>query len=149
MNPGAPGLDFETWKTANLNTLNYATKDLVPRCERQQGDVPGLLDRACKTALVRGADAGKTPRHNLAALRHEALQQTDIAVWDSVNLLSAELADLLAAEKLSASAGSALGPCAGSALGPSAAGAGRGTRAWAGFRCLRCARVGRSSRIFF
>jgi hypothetical protein len=130
MNPGAPGLDFETWKTANLNTLNYATKDLVPRCERQQGDVPGLLDRACKTALVRGADAGKTPRHNLAALRHKALQQTDVAIGNGVNLLGAELADLLAAEKLSASAGTALGSCARPALGTASAGA--GSRAGAG-----------------
>jgi hypothetical protein len=86
----------------------------VPRGKRQQGDVPGLLDGASQTALVRGANAGEPPRDNLAALGNKALQQTDIAVGDRVDLLSAELADLLAAEKLSASAGSTGGPSAGS-----------------------------------
>jgi len=76
----------------------------VARRERQQGDIPGLLDGARQAPLVRSAHPGKPAGHNLAALGHKALQQPDIAVRDRVNLLGAELADLLAAEKLSAAA---------------------------------------------
>ncbi len=75
----------------------------------QQGDVAGLLDRTGQTALVRGAHAGQAARHNLAALGHKPLQQTNIAVGNGVNLLGAELAHLLATEELAASAGSAAG----------------------------------------
>jgi hypothetical protein len=95
----------------------------VPGGKRQQRDVPGLLDGAGQTALVLGANAGKTPGHNLAALRHKALQQTDIAIRNGVDLLSAELANLLAAEKLAAAA---------RATGRTAAGAGSRARTWAG-----------------
>jgi hypothetical protein len=112
----------------SLRKLRSAIEALVPRCERQQGDVPGLLDGAGQAALVRGANAGETPGHDLAALGHKALQQTDIAVRDRVNLLGAELADLLAAEELAASAGTAGGTSAGAAGRPAAAGAG----SWAG-----------------
>ena len=59
---------------------------------------------------MRGADAGEAAGHNLAALGHKPLQQTDIPVGDGVDLLGAELADLLAAEELAASAGSAGSP---------------------------------------
>jgi hypothetical protein len=100
---------------------------LVARGKRQQGDVPGLLDGASQAALVRGANAGEPPRHNLAALGHKSLQQTNIAVRNRVNLFRAELANLLAAEKLTAATGSTGGPAArtaGSTRGP-AAGAGR------------------------
>ena len=97
----------------------------MPCGKRQQGDVPGLLDGAGQAALVRGANAGEPPGHDLAALGHKALQQPDIAVRDRVDLLGAELADLLAAEELAAAAGSAGGPSAGAAAGP-AAGAGPG-----------------------
>ena len=75
----------------------------MPCGKGQQGDVPGLLDGLGQAALVRGANAGEPPGHNLAALGHETLQQANIAVRDRVDLLSAELADLLAAEKLAAS----------------------------------------------
>jgi hypothetical protein len=92
----------------------------VPSGKRQQGDVPGLLDGAGKAALVLGANAGKAPGHDLAALGHEALQQTDIAIGDGVDLLSAELANLLATEKLAAAA---------RATGRTAAGAGSRARA--------------------
>jgi hypothetical protein len=85
---------------------------LVPCCKGQQGDIPGLLDGAGKAALMLGADAGQTAGHNLAALGHKPLQQTDIAVRDSVNLFRAELADLLATEELAASARAAGGTTA-------------------------------------
>jgi hypothetical protein len=87
----------------------------VPRGERQQGDVPSLLDRAGQATLVRGANACEPTRYDFAALCHKPLQQTNIAVRDRVNLLGAELADLLAAEELSASARSTRGPSAGTA----------------------------------
>ena len=91
----------------------------MPCGERQQSDIPGLLDGAGQAALVGGANAGQPPRHNLAALGHKPLQQPDIAVGDRVDLLGTELADLLAAKELSARAGTAGWPSAGSA-GPSA-----------------------------
>jgi hypothetical protein len=72
----------------------------VPCGKRQQGDIPGLLDGAGQAALVRGANAGETPGHDLAALGHKALQQANIAVRNRIDLLGAELADLLAAEEL-------------------------------------------------
>ena len=81
-----------------------ATSRLVPCGKRQQGDVAGLLDGAGQAALVRGANAGEPPGHNLAALGHKPLQQANIAVRDGVDLLGAELADLLAAEELAAAA---------------------------------------------
>jgi len=52
----------------------------VPRGKRQQGDVPGLLDGASQTALVRGANASEPPGYDLAALGHKALQKAHIAV---------------------------------------------------------------------
>ena len=89
----------------------------MPCRKRQQGDVPSLLDGAGQAALVRGADTGEPPRHNLAALGHKALQQTNIAVRNRIDLLGAELADLLAAEKLAASARAARRPSARTAAG--------------------------------
>jgi hypothetical protein len=93
----------------------------VPRCERQQGDIPGLLDGAGQAALVLGANTGKPTGHDLTALGHKPLQQTNVAVGDRIDLLCAELANLLAAEELAAAAGSTGGPAA---SGPAAAGAG-------------------------
>ena len=98
-------------KTA-LVLLHSFTSSLVPCSKGQQGDIPGLLNGAGKATLVLGADASQTAGHNLAALGHKALQQTDIAVGNGVNLFRAELADLLAAEKLAASARSAAWPAA-------------------------------------
>jgi hypothetical protein len=49
------------------------TSLLVASCERQQSDIAGLLDGTRETALVRGADAGQTARHNLAALGDKLL----------------------------------------------------------------------------
>jgi hypothetical protein len=93
---------------------------LVPRCERKQGDIPGLLDCARKAALMRCANARQPPRHNLAALGHKPLQQTNIAIRNRVNLLRTELADLLAAEELAAAARAAGGTTAGATGWPSA-----------------------------
>ena len=123
-------------------------RKLVPRGEWQQGDVPGLLDGASKTALVRGANASETPWNDLSALSHKALQQANIAVRDSVNLLSAELADLLAAEKLSTTARPAGWAATRTAGGWPSAGAGW-TRAGSGFGVWSCARLGRPSRSIF
>src|SRR6516165_10558314 len=91
---------------------------LVAGRKRQQGNVPGLLDGAGQAALVRSTHPRQTARHNLAAFGHKPLQQTNIAVWDCVNLFGAEFAHFLAAEKLAASARTA-GP-AGTPAGPSA-----------------------------
>jgi hypothetical protein len=94
----------------------------VPRCKRKQGDIPGLLDGACQAALVRGANAREPTGHNLAALSHKPLQQTNVAVRNRVNFFRAELADFLAAEKLSAAARTTAGTTAAlrtTATGPS------------------------------
>ena len=48
------------------------------------------------------AHARQPARNDLAALRDKALQQTNVAVGDRVDLLRAELADLLAPEELAA-----------------------------------------------
>jgi hypothetical protein len=58
------------------------------------------------------AYTGQAARNNFATLGNEALQQANIAVGDSVDLLGAELADLLAPEELaSARAASARTAC--------------------------------------
>ena len=119
---------------------------LVPCGERQQGDIAGLLDGAGQAALVRGANAGKPPGHDLAALGHKALQQPDIAVRDGINLLGAELANLLAAEELAAAAGATAravppGPPADVRRGEVLAGAWAGPeldRSWARIRSVAC-----------
>jgi len=98
--------------------MRSPSQDLVACGEWQQGDIPGLLDGAGQAALVRSANAGEPPRHNLAALGHKSLQQPDIAVRDCVNLLSAELAHLFAAEELATPARAAGGSTAGAAGGP-------------------------------
>jgi len=85
---------------------------LVLRCERQQGDIPGLLDRARQTPLVRRTHTGQAPGNNLAPLCNKLLQQPNIPVRDRVNLLRAKLANLLTAEKFAASAGAAAGASA-------------------------------------
>jgi len=80
--------------------------------ERQQSDVPGLLDGAGQPALVRGAYAGQAAGHNFSALGHKPLQETDVPVGDGVNLLGAELAHFFAAKEFAAAAGAAAGPWA-------------------------------------
>jgi hypothetical protein len=107
-----------------LDQMQPSHQTLVACCKRQQSDVAGLLDGASQTALVRGANAGEAPRHNLAALGHKSLQQSDVAVRNCVNLLGTKLADLLAAEELATAARSAGGSASRSTGRPSA-GAGR------------------------
>jgi len=84
--------------------------ELVPGRKRQQRNVPRLLDGASQTALMRSANTGQPPRHNLAALGHELPQQLYVAVRNRVDLLGAELANLLAAEEFATSAWPAAGP---------------------------------------
>jgi hypothetical protein len=121
----------------------------VPGGEGQQGDVAGLLDCAGEAALVRGANAGQAPGHDLAALGHELLQETDVPVGDGVDLVGAELADLFAAEKLAAAAGTAGAWTARSvAWARTMSGAWSGalslawSRSWAGFGLLGTVRSG-------
>src|SRR5260370_17933186 len=75
---------------------------LEARGKGEQGDVARLLDRQAEAALMPGAYARQTARNDLAALGDEALQQTNVAVGDRVDLLGAELANLLAPEELTA-----------------------------------------------
>jgi hypothetical protein len=58
------------------------TNLLVAGCERQQRDIPSLLDRAREATLVGGANTGQAARHYLAALSNELLQQAYIAIVD-------------------------------------------------------------------
>src|SRR5690349_14724607 len=66
--------------------------------KRQQRDIPRLLDRRGKAALVRRANAGQPSWHDLAALRYELREQAHVLVIDGVDLLDAEFAHLFAAE---------------------------------------------------
>jgi hypothetical protein len=99
-------------KGGQLRDGQRTTGQLKARRERQQGDIASLLDSLREPPLMRGADAGETPGHDLAALCDKALEQPHIAIRDGVDFLGAELADLLAAEKL-ASAGAARASSAG------------------------------------
>src|SRR5580658_5072763 len=71
---------------------------LERRRERQQRDVARLLDGVGQPPLVRGADTGYAARDDLAALRHEGVQQLDVLVIDVVDLFHAKPANFLAAE---------------------------------------------------
>src|SRR4051794_33264127 len=82
-------LSRSTWDNSQLSTSPSPPLpgELEACSERQQGDVPGLLDGTRKTALVRSANAGQTTGHNLAALRDKALQQADVAIRNRIDLL--------------------------------------------------------------
>jgi hypothetical protein len=110
---------FDSLRSLRMTALERI-KFLVARGEGQQGYVAGLLDGAGQAALVRGANAGETPGHDLAALGHKPLQQAYVAVRDGIDLLGAELADLFAAEELAASAWAAARATTGTAAGASA-----------------------------
>jgi hypothetical protein len=88
---------------------------LVPRRKGQQSDIASLLDGTRQSALMGGADAGKTARHNLAPLRYKLLQQANVAIVDRIDLLDAEFANLLAAEELASPTARPCGACAGRA----------------------------------
>src|SRR5712672_3442581 len=75
---------------------------LAARRERQQRDVPRLLDRSRDPPLVGSANPAQPPGDDLAALRHKLPQQAHVLVIDGVNLFDAELADFLAPEKFAA-----------------------------------------------
>jgi hypothetical protein len=65
----------------------------------QQSDIARLLDRQTQAALVRRANAGQTPGHDLAALGDELRQQANVFVIDRVDFLDTEFAHFFAAEK--------------------------------------------------
>src|ERR1017187_4482519 len=70
--------------------------------KRQQSDVARLLDGRRQTVLVRGANAGQAPWHDLAALGDKLPEHAVILVVDVLEFLDAELANFLAPEKLAA-----------------------------------------------
>jgi hypothetical protein len=117
-------------------------ENLEARGEGEQSNVARLLDGQAKTTLMPCAYTGQATRNDLSPLCDEALQQTNIAVRDSIDLFGAELADLLAPEKLTATRAAA-GSASGSwATGSTRAGAGMAGRvtgvaaAWAGCMCV-------------
>src|SRR5262247_2672665 len=61
--------------------------------ERQQRDIPSLLDRARKPPLMRGADSRQPPGNDLPALGDELREQTNVLVVDALDLLDAEFAN--------------------------------------------------------
>src|SRR5437588_18756 len=101
-----------------------AVNRALPRCKRQQRNIPRPLNGRCQPALVRRAHAGQPPWDDLAALSHKLPEQTHILIVNVVDFLHAELADFLATEKFPsaalAAAGSTMGPRTiwPSALGP-------------------------------
>src|SRR4051812_17952069 len=66
---------------------------------RQQRDHARPHDGRAQLPLVHRARAGDAPRQDLAALRHERLQQLHVLVVDIVDLVRAELADLAPPEQ--------------------------------------------------
>src|SRR5271166_6330471 len=84
----------------SLATGSWLLATALPSRERQQRDVARLLDGGGEAALVRRANAGQPPWHDLARLGHELPEQPYVLVIHAVDLLDAELANLLAAEKL-------------------------------------------------
>jgi len=68
-------------------------KPLVSRV-RQKSDVARALYRLSQHTLVRGADAGNSPRQNLAAFGRVGLQKFHILEIDVIDLVDAKPADL-------------------------------------------------------
>jgi hypothetical protein len=68
--------------------------------ERDQRNIPRLLDRLSQPALVRRAYARNAPRRNLPALGNERQQQPHFLVIDIVDFIDTEPAHLLAPEIL-------------------------------------------------
>jgi hypothetical protein len=63
---------------------------------RQQCNLPRALYRHHELALVRGADAGRSARQNLAALGNEAAELNGVLVIYRLRLVNAKLAYLSA-----------------------------------------------------
>ena len=87
-------------ETANDQRPTRIWNLLCASRERQQCDIPCLLDGSRQTALMRSADTRQAAWRNLSALRDELRQQPHIFVIDRFDLLDAELANFLAPEKL-------------------------------------------------
>src|ERR1700683_1133235 len=98
-----PSATFTTWprlptRSISSRSMTSMIRLLELRRERQQGDIARLLDGVGEPPLVRGADAGNAARDNLAALRHERVEQLHVLVIDVVDLLHAKPANFLATE---------------------------------------------------
>ena len=78
--------------------------------KRQQRDIARLFDGGGKPPLVRCADAGQPPRHDLAAFGDELAEQPRVFVVDGVNFLDAEFADFLATKIFASAFTSPAGP---------------------------------------
>src|SRR5919106_1059387 len=66
---------------------------------RQQPQLACALDRLRQIALLLGGHRGDPPRHDLAALGHEALQQLDVLVVDLGRIRAGERAALAPPEE--------------------------------------------------
>src|SRR6185312_4807813 len=73
----------------------------------QEGEEAGALDRLGELALLLGRDRGDAARHDLAALRQEALQQLHVLVVDLRRVGAGEGAGLAPPEEGPAPAGAA------------------------------------------
>ena len=81
-------------------STNDGLELLRPSGERQQCDIPRLLDRPRQPTLMRCAYARQATRRNLPALGDKLHQQPHILVIDGFNLLHAKLANFLAPENI-------------------------------------------------
>jgi hypothetical protein len=97
--------------------------ELEARSKGQKRDIARLLDGQAEPTLMPCANTRQATRNDFAALGDKTLQQTNVAVGDGVNLLSAKLADLLAPEELAAT-GAATGGAGRPGSARSSAGAG-------------------------
>src|ERR1035438_4023007 len=74
------------FSTSSLRMTSIFPPALERGRERQQRDVPPLLDRVREPPLVRRAHARNTARHDFAPLRHEGVQHLRVLVVDIVDL---------------------------------------------------------------
>src|SRR5690349_14965375 len=65
----------------------------------KEADLARTLDRGRQLTLLLARNGGDAARHDLATLRHEALQQAHVLIVDLRRILAREGAGLAAAEK--------------------------------------------------
>src|ERR1700755_2177908 len=88
-----PSFGTRSSRMTFIGMIKSSLRDQV-RQERQEA---GALDRLGELALLLGRDRGDAARHDLAALRDEALQQAHVLVVDLRRIGAGERAGLAAA----------------------------------------------------
>src|SRR6266508_101694 len=101
---GARPTSAAEWPCTWLTHWHASNADVLGR-ERQHGQPAGALQRDIQRALMRRACAGFAAGLDLAALRQETTQATEVLVIDFLDLVDAERAHLAARGELASSTG--------------------------------------------